>query len=156
MYVFLTASVISLFTLFPVQKCLVRQLSTVRLTVNISLIPLNPFKFPRISSRGSFDNLGLPYNVSRILNADATFNEKEYAAYSPLYLSTTFAISYGLSFASITATLTHAILYFRKQIWTQARRSIREQPDIHARLMSHYSQVPEWWYIVIFCECTYL
>lgn len=34
----------------------------------------------------------------------------------------------------------HAILYFRKQIWTQARRSIHEQPDIHARLMSRYVQ----------------
>jgi len=65
-------------------------------------------------------------------------------------------ISYGLSFASITgrflnsvyflvltttlATVTHTILYFRKQIITQARRSMSEQPDIHARLMSRYPQ----------------
>lgn len=34
----------------------------------------------------------------------------------------------------------HAILYFRKQIWVQSRRSIHEQPDIHARLMSRYRQ----------------
>lgn len=27
---------------------------------------------------------------------------------------------------------------------------MREQPDIHARLMSKYEQVPEWWYGVIF------
>ncbi len=44
----------------------------------------------------------------------------------------------------------HAFLYFRKQIWTQARRSLHEQPDIHARLMSKYPQVPEWWYLCIF------
>lgn len=25
-----------------------------------------------------------------------------------------------------------------------------EQPDIHARLMSRYPQVPEWWYVIIF------
>lgn len=61
----------------------------------------------------------------------------------------TFAISYGLSFASITATLMHALLYFRKQILTQSKRSMNEQPDIHARLMSKYKQVPEWWYGVI-------
>ncbi|KAG6872081.1 hypothetical protein C0995_013225 [Termitomyces sp. Mi166 len=63
---------------------------------------------------------------------------------------TTFAISYGLSFASITATLVHTFLYFRKQIWLQSRRALNEQPDIHARLMSRYPQVPEWWYLIIF------
>lgn len=63
----------------------------------------------RISSRGSFDNTGQAYDVTKITNADATFNEAGYKAYSPLFLSTTFAISYGLSFASITATLTHAL-----------------------------------------------
>ena len=50
----------------------------------------------------------------------------------------TFALNYGLSFASITAVLVHCYLYFRKQIWTQARRSLTEQRDIHARLMSQY------------------
>ena len=62
----------------------------------------------------------------------------------------TFAVSYGISFAAITATLTHAFLFYRKQIWSQARRSLKEQPDIHARLMSKYEQVPEWYYGVIF------
>jgi len=74
----------------------------------------------------------------------------KYQAYSPLFLSTTFAISYGLSFASITALITHTFLYHRKQIWTQARKAMHEQPDIHARLMSRYKQVPEWWYGCIF------
>jgi hypothetical protein len=83
--------------------------------------------------------------VTAILNPDLTINMEQYKAYSPLFLSTTFALSYGLSFASITATLVHAFLYFRKQIWVQARRSLKEQPDIHARLMSRYRQVPEWW-----------
>jgi OPT family oligopeptide transporter len=108
-------------------------------------------KYMPISSRGSFDNTGSSYNVTRIINADATFNQQEYEAYSPLFISTTFAISYGLSFASITATLTHALLYFRKQIWTQSRRAMNEQPDIHARLMGRYTQVPDWWYAIIFC-----
>ncbi|KAF9560594.1 oligopeptide transporter [Agrocybe pediades] len=107
-------------------------------------------RYMPISSRGSFDNTGKAYDVSQIINADATFNQAAYEKYSPLYISTTFAISYGLSFASITATLTHAFLYFRKQIWTQARRAMHEQPDVHARLMARYPQVPEWWYAVIF------
>ncbi|KAI0044897.1 OPT oligopeptide transporter [Auriscalpium vulgare] len=107
-------------------------------------------QFMPISSRTSYDNTGAPYNVSRILNADSTINLEAYHAYSPLFLSTTFAISYGLSFASITATLMHTLLYFRKQIWVQSRRSLSEQPDIHARLMSRYKSVPEWWYLCIF------
>lgn len=32
------------------------------------------------------------------------------------------------------------------------KRSLREQPDIHARLMSRYQQVPEWHYVAIFGE----
>ncbi|KAG6868859.1 hypothetical protein C0993_008988 [Termitomyces sp. T159_Od127] len=107
-------------------------------------------EFLPISSRTSFDNTGNTYNVSKIINPDTTFNQEAYSAYSPLFLSTTFAISYGLSFASITATLVHAFLYFRKQIWVQARRAMHEQPDIHARLMARYPQVPQWWYIIIF------
>jgi OPT oligopeptide transporter protein len=105
----------------------------------------------RISGRGSYDNTQSRYNVTRILNADSNFDQAAYEAYSPLFIPTTFAISYGLSFASITATLTHAFLYFRRQIWTQARKAMHEQPDVHARLMSRYPQVPQWWYLIIFC-----
>lgn len=105
-----------------------------------------------MSSRGSYDRFGNAYNVTAIINDDATLNLAKYESYSPLFLSTVFAVSYGLSFASITATITHTLLYFRKQIWVQSRRSMNEQPDIHARLMSKYPQVPEWWYAVIFGE----
>lgn len=107
-------------------------------------------KFLPIMSRTSYDNTGAPYDVTAILGTDGTFNATAYEEYSPLFLSTTFALSYGLSFASITATITHAFFFFRKQIWAQSRRSIDEQPDIHARLMARYRQVPEWWYLVIF------
>jgi OPT family oligopeptide transporter len=103
-----------------------------------------------ISSRTSYDRFGKRYVVGNIINDDLSLNLQKYKEYSPLFLSTTFAVSYGLSFASITATLTHAFLYYRKQIWTQARRSLSEQPDIHARLMARYPEVPEWWYAIIF------
>ncbi|EPQ50620.1 small oligopeptide transporter [Gloeophyllum trabeum ATCC 11539] len=103
-----------------------------------------------ISSRGSYDNTGATYNVTAILTPQGTLNATMYHNYSPLFLSTTFALSYGLSFASITAIIMHTLLYFRKQIWVQSRRSLSEQPDIHARLMSRYQQVPDWWYLVIF------
>lgn len=104
-----------------------------------------------IMSRGAFDNTGHTYDVSRILDpVNYTLDMEKYKAYSPLFLSTSFAVSYGLSFASITATIVHVFLYYRKQIVVQARRSLGEQPDIHARLMARYPQVPEWWYLCIF------
>jgi hypothetical protein len=107
-------------------------------------------KYLPMSSRGSFDNTGNAYDVTQILTPELTLDIDKYKAYSPIFLSTVFAVSYGTSFASITATVVHAFLYFRKQIWSQARRSLREQPDVHARLMSRYAEVPEWWYGLIF------
>ncbi|VDB95510.1 unnamed protein product [Peniophora sp. CBMAI 1063] len=53
-------------------------------------------------------------------------------------------------FPKVLMTLTHCFLYYRKQIWVQARRSLSEQPDVHARLMAVYREVPEWWYAIIF------
>ena len=115
-----------------------------------------------------YDNTGQEYEVGRVLNEDGTFDLEQYKAYSPLFLScvplirrtsllsmtpassTSFAIAYGLSFASITATIVHSILYFWKPIRVHLRRSLREQPDIHAKLMSNYRQVPEWWYAIVF------
>ncbi len=105
---------------------------------------------PMVSS-GTFDNTGRRYNVSRIINDDATFNLEAYEAYSPLFLSSTFFVCYALSFACMTSTLVHTLLYYRKQVWKQALRLLSEQPDIHARLMSVYKVVPDWWYLSLFC-----
>lgn len=68
----------------------------------------------------------------------------------------TFAMSYGLSFAGITSTVVHTWIYYRKQIVYQSRRSLKEQPDIHARLMSVYAEVPNYWYAIIFGELCFL
>jgi len=100
--------------------------------------------------RSSYDNTGAGYNVTRIINPDLSLNLDEYHAYSPLFLPITFVMAYGLSFAGITATIVHTVLFFRKQIWLQSRRSLKEQPDVHARLMSVYPEVPQWWYGTIF------
>ncbi|KAI0248083.1 OPT oligopeptide transporter, partial [Lactifluus subvellereus] len=105
--------------------------------------------FTPILSSHMYDNTGKQYNVSRILSPQGTLDEEAYKRYSPLFISVSFAVAYGMSFASITATLVHSVLYFRKQIWLQARRSLSEQPDVHARLMARYPQVPEWWYFSI-------
>ncbi|KAF8183845.1 hypothetical protein K438DRAFT_1974872 [Mycena galopus ATCC 62051] len=51
-------------------------------------------KYMPIASGGSFNNTGAGYNVSLILTGDKVFDPAKYTAYSPIFLSTTFSISY--------------------------------------------------------------
>ena len=41
-------------------------------------------------------------------------------------------------------------MWYRNDIIRQFRRSIRDEQDIHARMMSVYKEVPVWWYAAIF------
>lgn len=65
-----------------------------------------------MSASIAFDNTGLPYDPTIIIQ-DGQFNVEAYKAYSPMFLPITFAMAYGLSFASMTAVLVHT---FRKCI----------------------------------------
>lgn len=71
-------------------------------------------KFPLISSH-AFDWTGKTYNISRVLD-EKTFNldQEGYNNYSKLYLSVFFALNYGLSFATLTATISHVALFHGK------------------------------------------
>ncbi|KAL0301051.1 UNVERIFIED_CONTAM: Oligopeptide transporter 1 [Sesamum radiatum] len=71
-------------------------------------------KFP-IFSPHTFDQHGKSYNISRVLN-HKTFNldMAGYEGYSKLYLSVFFAFTYGLGFASLSATITHVALHHGK------------------------------------------
>ncbi|KAK7427607.1 hypothetical protein QQZ08_005882 [Neonectria magnoliae] len=103
--------------------------------------------FP-FSSSSTFDNTGAAYNVSRVMNPDFSINDEAYAEYSPVFLSTTSALSYGLGFASITSILVHTYLHHRHLLWNSFKTSIKgkedEAEDVHGRLMHAYKAVPEW------------
>ncbi|KAI9731327.1 MAG: hypothetical protein M1834_005230 [Cirrosporium novae-zelandiae] len=106
------------------------------------------------SSSSTYDNTGNSYNTSRVMNADYSLNEEAYHQYSPVYLSTTSILSYGLGFASVTSILVHTALYHRDTIWQGMKRTIgrnatEEEPDIHLKLMRKYKNVPQWWYITV-------
>ncbi|KAI0963130.1 hypothetical protein AcW1_000298 [Taiwanofungus camphoratus] len=105
-------------------------------------------KFMPISSTGSYDNTGMPYNVSAIIT-NGIFDEEKYKAYSPLYISATFAISYGVQFAAFTAVIVHTFLWYRHDIIRQLRRTLKDERDVHARLMMAYPETPWWWYAVL-------
>ena len=105
--------------------------------------------FP-ISSNEPFDRFGNTYNVTRVLLPNDTFNETAYNLYSPLYLSTTYAMTYLLSFALSTCALVHTALYHGKSLINGLRKMKVEKDDIHAKLMRNYREVPDWWYFMVF------
>lgn len=73
-------------------------------------------KFPLISSH-TFDSTGAVYNVSRVLNPKTFDLDLDgYNNYSKLYLSIIFAFDYGLSFAILTATVSHVFLFHGKYV----------------------------------------
>ncbi|KAL5549411.1 hypothetical protein UlMin_004642 [Ulmus minor] len=111
-------------------------------------------KFPLISSH-TFDSDGQTYNISRILN-EATFDIDlpSYNSYSKLYLSLFFAINYGLSFATLSSTLSHVFLFYGDTIWDMWKKTTSAVKDhvgdVHTRIMKkNYEEVPQWWFQII-------
>ena len=103
-----------------------------------------------------YDRFGARYNVSSIVDENGLFDKAAYEAYSPLYLSASNAFIYGTYFAVYPATLVYVYLYHRREIlsgFTSLFRRNREracEPDVHTRLMfQNYSEVPEWWFVVL-------
>lgn len=103
-----------------------------------------------ISDSSSYDNTGSVYNVSKILTPEFTLDLEKYRSYSPLFLSTTFSLTYGLSFATITALIVHTALFHGQGIYERVWTSRTDDEDIHTRLMRKYSDAPNWWYGVLF------
>lgn len=105
------------------------------------------------SDSGSWDNTQNSYNVTRILSPEFTLDPQKYAEYSPIFLSTTFAIAYGLSFAGIVALVVHTALFYSKEIWLRFRDTDHQMDDIHSKMMRKYKPVPQWWFLIVFLPC---
>ncbi|KAJ9314287.1 hypothetical protein DTO271D3_5516 [Paecilomyces variotii] len=102
-----------------------------------------------MSDSNSYDNTGATYDVSRILNANNEFDLQKYQSYSPLFLTTTFSLCYGLSFATIIAVIIHTGLFHGSELWIRFRNFGTEEEDVHGRLMARFKTVPFWWYAAI-------
>ena len=79
--------------------------------------------FMPILSSSVFDNTGKIYDVSKILTKDFLFDEGAFKRYSPIYLPITYALSYGVQFASLTALVSHTICWHGQDIWKQTKAS---------------------------------
>ncbi|WCJ32637.1 oligopeptide transporter [Euphorbia peplus] len=113
---------------------------------------LNIYKaksFP-IFSDGLFTSSGQKYNISAIIDPNFHIDMDIYDQEGPLYLSTNFAMIYGLNFACLTATIVHVSLFHGRDIWQLSKSAFQEKKmDVHTKLMRKYDQVPEWWFSLI-------
>ncbi|KAK0208614.1 glutathione transporter [Desarmillaria ectypa] len=101
--------------------------------------------FMPISSYYSFDNTGVSYDASQVVT-NGVFDVEKYRAYSPVFVPTTLSLAYGLSFAIFPAVIVHTFLWFRRDLVRRFRTSLRDERDVHSRLMQAYCEVPSWWY----------
>ncbi|EJT76705.1 hypothetical protein GGTG_06621 [Gaeumannomyces tritici R3-111a-1] len=99
-----------------------------------------------INTSRTFDNTGHRYNVLKILKPDFTIDEDAYRKYSPLFLAPTFMINYGLSFATLMASLVHTALNHSGDIWYRFKAARNQEADVHTAMIRKYKEAPDWWY----------
>ena len=76
-----------------------------------------------------------------------------YEAYSPIYLSASFNMTFMLAFALSTGLLVHTALHHGPRIYRAILNVKTEADDIHMKLMRQYPEVPDWWYVALFAAC---
>ncbi|XP_021763627.1 oligopeptide transporter 6-like [Chenopodium quinoa] len=106
--------------------------------------------FP-IFSQSLFMVNGTKYDIKSIVSPHFTLDKAAYATNGPLYLSTFFAVTYGLGFAALSATIVHVLIFNGREIWEQVKGAFgaSKKVDIHTKLMKVYGQVPNWWFHVL-------
>ncbi|KAK4711737.1 hypothetical protein R3W88_006250 [Solanum pinnatisectum] len=105
--------------------------------------------FP-IFSDGLFKENGQDYNISNIIDPNFHIDLEKYDHEGRIYLSIVLLLTYGFSFACLTATVVHVFLFHGRDLWHLSKSSIQEKKmDVHTKLMRKYKQVPEWWFTII-------
>ncbi|KAL0673526.1 hypothetical protein Bca4012_001507 [Brassica carinata] len=99
-----------------------------------------------IFSSGLFMRNGSSYDVLSIIDNKFHLDRDIYAKTGPIHMSTFFAVTYGLGFATLSATM------LTSDLWKQTRGAFKRNKnmDIHTRIMKkNYKEVPMWWFLVI-------
>ncbi|PRQ60499.1 putative oligopeptide transporter, OPT superfamily [Rosa chinensis] len=94
--------------------------------------------FPIFSSNLFMAN-GSRYEVLDIIDSRFQLDHGEYAKKGPLHMSSFFAFTYGLGFATLSATVMHVLLFNARKHYL----------IFYAGLMKSYKSVPTLWFILI-------
>ena len=113
-----------------------------------------------VNSNGVFDNKGLPYNYTQVINPDSSVNLEAYDTYGPPYYTTSNLFVTGGNFVYYTFSIVYVFVKYRYALKkcfvgmvvnTWKRRSIYTGfNDGASRMLRKYPEVPEWWYSIIF------
>lgn len=98
---------------FAIVNVIVGYIATIYMIMPIAYWGINTYdakKFPLVSSH-LFNQKGELYNVSAIVNNRFEIDLPTYQKEGHLYLSTFFALTYGIGFAAIVSTLVHVALF---------------------------------------------
>ncbi|KAF9318306.1 hypothetical protein BG006_003216, partial [Podila minutissima] len=76
--------------------------------------PWNSKNYP-ILSPALYREIGIVYDKSEVLTGNV-LGENKCLAYGPMRMDSFFALIYGVSFAGLTATIVHALLYNGKEM----------------------------------------
>jgi OPT family small oligopeptide transporter len=112
-----------------------------------------------INSNESFANDGTVYNVTKILDGQATVNVEAYKSYGPPYFSGANVFGQGAWFAWYPMTL----FYYSIRHWNSMKkagydmyRAVRYREaaydvhtDAHCRMMRAYKEVADWWFLLV-------
>ncbi|WFD43298.1 hypothetical protein MPSI1_001959 [Malassezia psittaci] len=101
--------------------------------------------FPAVLSSGLFTNKYASFDVNAVLKKDNSLDEAAWEQQKPMLLTPFFALSYGISFAVLTSTIVHVILWHGKDIKKALFNPVYS--DVHNRLMESYPLVPQSWYL---------
>jgi hypothetical protein len=103
-----------------------------------------------ISAIQIIDRFSMPFNVGNVINFDDfTLNTTAYGEYSPPYLSATYSMTFMLAFALTSALVVHTALHHGPRIYRAVINVKTEADDVHAKLIKHYPEVPDWWFVVL-------
>lgn len=93
---------------------------------------------------------GHDYNISNIIDPNFHIDLEKYDHEGRLYLSIVLLLTYGFSFACLTATVVHVFLFHGWDLWHLSKSALQEKKmDVHTKLMRKYKQLPEWWFTII-------
>ncbi|KAK8927024.1 Oligopeptide transporter [Metarhizium anisopliae BRIP 53293] len=112
-----------------------------------------------INSSSAFANDGKPYAVQKIVAGNSLDLDK-YQAYSPPFYSAGYVLTVGANFAFYPVyflyimvnqwkTIGKAYVDFYKGL-RHGKGNYEDAMDVHNRQMARYSEVPDWWFLVIF------
>ncbi|KAI8903159.1 OPT oligopeptide transporter protein-domain-containing protein [Gorgonomyces haynaldii] len=95
-----------------------------------------------------------PIDPYSLLTRDFSLDPDQYDKFKPFYLSEAWASTYLLSFVTITASISHVVLWYGADIKRQVGQALRQAntaeglKDTHNVLMEAYPDFPEWAYAV--------